>query len=371
MNVRWLSILTLAGLLVGAGSALAKAEKKQTKDKEVASFGTLRTDTLESARGQSLDWLKGTGKLDEKAFAAIWEQPDRCILDKVADTFALGDADAHQLLTEARDPIASAPLAVPDILKDAKRPIFYRANLGLAYAKALSNRRVYEEALETLRTIKPEQVVDPASYFFHRAVTEYSMLQKREATGSIDRLLDDVTDAPERLYDGSEPHVPRHVVLRDKDLAEIARKMDNIERRLDLARGGAHTQKLEKDVIARLDELIKKLENQQKESCSGGDPGGDPQDGQCPPSLPQAGPAGGSNQPSNPMKDSQIATNSGPGKADGKIKELTAHFIKLPEKERAKAMQDLTKDLPPKHREIIENYFKKLSSASSEPIDEP
>ena len=135
MYIRWLSILALTGLLVGAGSALAKAPKKPTKDKEIASFGTLRTATAESARAQSLDWLKGTGKLDEKAFAAIWDQPDRCILDKVADTFALGDADAHKLLAEARDPSASAPLFVPDILKDAKRPAFYRANLALAYAR--------------------------------------------------------------------------------------------------------------------------------------------------------------------------------------------------------------------------------------------
>ena len=51
---------------------------------------------------------------------------------------------------------------------------------------------------------------------------------------------------------------------KDKDLSAIARKMENIERRLDLARGGPQTQKLQKEVVMRLDEIIKELENKQK-----------------------------------------------------------------------------------------------------------
>ncbi len=36
---------------------------------------------------------------------------------------------------------------------------------------------------------------------------------------------------------------------------------------------------------------------------------------------------------------------------------------KLPEKERAQAMRELTKGAPPQYREIIENYFKKLAQS--------
>ena len=43
-------------------------------------------------------------------------------------------------------------------MQDTTKPAFFRANLALAYAKALSNRKVYEEALETLKLFKPEQV---------------------------------------------------------------------------------------------------------------------------------------------------------------------------------------------------------------------
>ena len=65
---------------------------------------------------------------------------------------------------------------------------------------------------------------------------------------------------------------------KDKDLAAIARKMDNIERRLELARGGPVTQKLQKEVVLRLDELIKELENKAKKKPGQGQGNG----GGCP-----------------------------------------------------------------------------------------
>jgi hypothetical protein len=66
------------------------------------------------------------------------------------------------------------------------------------------------------------------------------------------------------------------------------------------------------------------------------------------------------------MQDSNIATNGGPGNVDAKkLRGLAQQWGKLPEKERAKALQDLIRDMPPKHREITENYFKKLAQAPS------
>src|SRR5262249_40196510 len=132
-----------------------------------------------------------------KAFEEIWSS-ERPVLDRVAQTLALGDAEAAKLLGEARDFSKPAPTAIPDLLKDAKKPAFYRANLALAYAKALSNRRVYEETLEALKVVKPEQVVDPATYLFHRAVAEHALLLKEPANRTILRLLDDAVDVPDR-----------------------------------------------------------------------------------------------------------------------------------------------------------------------------
>jgi hypothetical protein len=62
------------------------------------------------------------------------------------------------------------------------------------------------------------------------------------------------------------------------------------------------------------------------------------------------------------MQDSNTANNSGPGNVDPKrLRELAEVWGKLPEKERAKAMLELQRDLPPRYREVIENYFKKLA----------
>jgi len=52
---------------------------------------------------------------------------------------------------------------------------------------------------------------------------------------------------------------------------------------------------------------------------------------------------------------------TGPGQVDSKkIKDLTENWGKLPAKERASALAELTRDMPPAYREAIETYFKKL-----------
>jgi tetratricopeptide (TPR) repeat protein len=289
-----------------------------------------------------------------QAFAAIWDKSDRPVLDRLADTFVLGDARARALLTQARDVNAPAPTALPEILSDAKQPAFFRVNLTLAYAKALSNRRIYEEALDAFRAARPEQVVDPASYLFHRAVAEYSLLRKKDAQDTIFRLLDDVPDAPDRYKTVAALMQLDMLSWRDKDLAEIARKMDNIQRRLELARGGKKTQEQEKEVIARLDEIIKKLENMQKGQAGSMGNGG---------ACPNGGMPNSNIQASSPQQDSYGGNGTGPGRVDGKLKNLTENWGKLPEKERVKAMAELTRGMPPQYKELIEDYFRKIAQA--------
>jgi hypothetical protein len=326
--------------------SLLHVQPAWSKDKAKV-FGTLKAPTAVTAREQALDWLHATGKADsamQSRFQAIWSDDERPVLDRLAATFSLADPEAARLLSEVQDRRRPTPLDMPAILTDNGRPLFFRANLGLAYARALGERRDYEGALAVLRLFQPQQVADPAVYFFDRAVAEHALAQKTEANRSIIGLMEDVAQVPDRyrviallMYQDMQD-------WEDKDLGDIARKMDSIERRLALARGGPRTQKLEREVIARLDELIKKLE----------------QGGCCP----GAGAAGSGGTPSSPMQDSRIATNSGPGHVeDKKLRGLAQQWGKLPEKERAKAMQDLMSKMPERHREVIESYFKKLAQS--------
>jgi len=356
------SFVALAALLTGSGQPAARAEKSTTKEK--VSFGTLRGPSLEEARTQAAAWLKGVGKTDattQKAFAAIWADGDRPLLDRITDTLVLGDPAAKKLLTDARDTSVSAPTEVPAIIKDSK-DTFFKANLAVAYARALANRRVYEEGLDVLKTVKPEQTADPGAYLFLRAVCEHALILPTEADQSILRLLDDVTDAPERYRMVAALMHFDMMSWRDKDLGWIARKMDNIERRLDMARAGPKTQKMQKEVVMRLDEIIKEKENQAKGQGQGQGQGNG---GNCPSGGQGQGNGNTPNnntQASSPQNDSNGGNGSGPGQVDPKkIKDLAEQWGKLPERERTQALLELTRDMPPRSREVIEAYFKKIN----------
>lgn len=46
-----------------------------------------------------------------------------------------------------------------------------------------------------------------------------------------------------------------------------------------------------------------------------------------------------------------------------KLQNLAQGWGKMPPKEQAKAMAELTRDMPPRYREVIENYFKKVAQS--------
>jgi hypothetical protein len=338
-------------------------------------FGTLEALAAKDAQIKARNWLLTATNGDAaklQAFDRVWSQSERAVLERLADTFALGSADAQKLLAEARDVNAPAPTEVPAFFKDAKQDSFLRANLALAYSRALSNRRVHEEALDTLVLVRPEHTVDPATYLFHRAVCEHSMLRKKEAIATINRLVQDAVDAPERYKIVGMLMLLDMQTWKDKDLAAIARKMSNVERRLELARGGEETQRQQREIVARLDELIKELENKKKPPGDGppkdgppsdGPPGGQPKPG--PGSNPKGGP-----DPSNPLPDSATPQNGGTGAVElvKGLRKYEEGWGKMSPSERAAAMvqiDDLTRHLSPAHQEAYRNYFRNLAAPPS------
>jgi len=346
-----------AALLVQGGQVALGNEGK----KAGARFATLEGTAPEVAQARALAWLKqATGNDAAKVaqFNQIWKQEDRPVIDRLADTFALGSPAAASLLRDARNPATPAPTAVPALLRDAKQPAFFRANLALAYARALSNRRVHEEALETLKLFDADQVIDPAGYLFHRAVCEHSLLNKQAAVQSVGRLLQQALDSPERYKTVGALMLLDMQSWKEKDLGAVARKMTNIERRLQLARGGPQTQKLQKEVISRLDELIKELENKAKSGgcCNGGScPSGGESQGQG---------SGGGQANKTPMGDSRVATNGGTGNVtQRRIKKMVEGWGSLPPEQRAQAereFEELVSSLSLAHQEAYREYFRRL-----------
>jgi tetratricopeptide (TPR) repeat protein len=363
-------ILTFALTLCVAGYV-------QGQEKRTGGFGALDALTADGAKTKLAGWLKEVGKSDAATTAkldSIWKDESRSILDRVADSLALGDPVAAKLMIEARDPAAPAPVVLPEVFKDQQRSAFFRANLALVYSRALTNRRVYEEALETLKQFSADQVADPAAYLFHRALCEHALQRKSDAVKSIARLLDEGSAiAPDRFKIVATLMLLDMHTWKDKDLGDIARKMDNIERRLEIARGGPETQRQQREVLNRLDEIIKKLENNKKKKPGDGEPkdgDGKPGDGDCecpdgggPPGSGQSGPPKGVNPSSNPATDSANAGGSSTGVVDeAKFKKYVENWGRLPPAEQRRALQDITQGMSPRHREAIINYFQNLTN---------
>ncbi|MBU6293965.1 MAG: hypothetical protein KJS91_04705 [Planctomycetes bacterium] len=319
-------------------------------------FGVLKAQDAAAARAKAEELARiGGTQPDPAKVQSLWRE-DRILADEVADTIALGHSEAARLLAVARGN-GPAPSAQPAWLKDEKVPLAARANVAVAYARALSNRRIHEDALEALKPFKPEQVADPATYLFHRAVSEHALVMKAEASATLERLLGDMPELPERYRALGSLMALDVQTWRDKDLGWVSRKMEQITRRLDNLRGGKQTQKIQKEVVLRLDEMIKELENQQKnQSGSNG--------GNCPNGGQQEGQPGNTVQPSSPQQDSIGGQGGGKGDVDGKkAVEIAEVWGKLPDRERAQAMRDLAARAPAKYRETLEIYFKKLNEA--------
>jgi hypothetical protein len=356
-----------AAAVLSTGLAAVDATPVVAAEKQpMFGFSTLKTSTPAAAKAKAEAWLKSVGKFEQAAFDKVWADESRTVLDRTADSLALGNTEAAAILANVRKHDAPAPAETPALLKDAKLDSFFRTNMVLAFAKAAASKKVYEEALEALNSVTtPEAAVDPAAFYFFKAVSEHATMRKDPATNSIVKLLDDVADAPDRykmvatlmFFEmqswSSDP----------KALSNIERLMDNSGRRLELARAGEKTQDIQKKIVFRLEELIKEQENKNKPGPPGDGP---PNGGNCPGGGPPGGPPGNSpgnqTQPTQNAADSMIMGGSGAGKVDEKqLRQIAEQWGNLPPEKRAKIVDDITRDQPQKYKQMIDEYFKSLN----------
>ena len=350
--------------ITSAADPVMAAEEAATA-RSVYTFGTYATMSADAAKDKLVAGLKAMGGFDQAGFDKVWGESDRPVQDRVVRAIVEASPAAAAALAEARAKDLLPPSAAPPVLTDERLDPFVRANLAAAYAEALARRRVYEESLAAAAAVEPERLVNPSAFFFYKAVAEHGLgvvkpEHRSAAQTSINRLLDDVLDPPDRYrMVATLMYFDIQGWSKDpKDLSNIGRLMDNSGRRLDLARGDKDTQDIQKRIVFRLDEKIKELEKQQQGGGGGGG-SGPPNGGQCPGG---GAPGGGSINPSNPAGDSNIMGGSGEGKVDEKkLREYAENWGKLPAAERAKAVQEITRDLPPKFKPMIEEYFKSLN----------
>jgi DNA-binding transcriptional MerR regulator len=266
------------------------------------------------------------------------------LLSRVVRTVALADERARKLV----DLCSQSPSPRPpeqSWLKDPKLPPVLARNLQLYYGIWLVRGSLFDEAMEQLSGLEPDQVADPASLFFYQGVIYHQLLNKDAGLKAIRELLEEPEQSPRRYAAVAKLMQEDLRQLKEDSLDHIARRMDDIRRRLGLGRGDQKVRKVEDGVIESLDKLIKKLEEQQQASSSSA--------------------SSNSTKSSKPLPDSRIMGGKGPGEVAKKNIGDKDGWGNLPPKQREDDMQQIGREFPSHYRDVVEQYFRNLAGKNS------
>ncbi|MCE9604185.1 MAG: hypothetical protein K8U03_04695 [Planctomycetia bacterium] len=293
------------------------------------------------------------------AIAALWSGPTNVApgedpLERIARTATLFDDRAASLVRICSGP--TEPWLVPDQawLRDMSPAAgdrldpWLRDQLRLYFGRWLAQRKMYDQALVALAGLEPTDVVDPASLLFYQAAAYHHQLRKAPGLRAIDRLLNDVDHCPARFQIVAGLMREDLKKLEDESLDHIARRMEDIRRRLDHGRADKRTRRIEDGVIASLDKMIEDLEKKQQQGGGGGGGGGGSQSGQ-------------------PMQDSQIGKQKGPGQTDPKDIGRKSDWGDLPPEAREQIKQQIGRDLPAHYYDLIQQYFNNPERSGARP----
>jgi hypothetical protein len=352
-NLKFQIPILLIGLLC---SSVPAAASVPPSDPLIHKAPTWHPPQVADVRAQAEAWLQQQNTADAalrgKASAIVKGINDRAtgseMLDSLAGAFALVDPKVAQLVEICSHPRTTLLLPSFAILTDAKTPPLVAANMRLYYGRWLVQGQWFEEALEQLGGVKTADVVAPAELLFYQGVTYHRLLNKEEGLKVINQLLDGAEASPRRYVAVAYLMQADLSALEEETLDHIARRMEDVERRLDLGRAGPKVRKVEDGVIESLDKMIKKIEDEQNKQ---------------------------SQSQSNSLQSSRPAQDSVPmgGKAPGNVaKRDIGHksgWGNLPPKEREEALQQMGRDFPSHYRDGIEEYFRKLAAEESSEED--
>lgn len=211
----------------------------------------------------------------------------------------------------------------------------------------LNANQQYEKVLDIVNKIPNKQM--SAERYFYAATAAYNMIDKKLTLQYLDKFDDFFNKRFTHEYIGKLMR-DEAIKWKDDDLHEASRLAANAARRLEQYKANGRTQKDQKKIVDILDKMIKKMEDDMEAARQQAI-------ADAAARMPNPNPIQGS-----PQDDSHIGLNKGPGKIEEKrLREYAEVWGTLGPKERAAAMMELTKDLPPKYREIIENYSKSIS----------
>lgn len=277
------------------------------------------------------------------------------LLDYVLNATAKSETTVAALKAILDAPFAAENFAKMDaqlssILANGSIPAWLRSDLQLSCCRYMVHHGLYDEALQRLLPLAQESTSDPATWLFCMGVCQHHLMQRTACLETLEKLLERETELPTRYAITARLMQADIKPFKEDSLDEIARMMNDVERRLALGRAGKTVRDKEQAIVDKLDKMIDKLEQQQQE--------------QQQQQQQKNGGKSKQQQPSQgkPMDDTQVAGQKGNGDVDQKDIGNGSGWGNLPPAQRQEALQNITKDMPSHFREVIEAYFKRLAS---------
>jgi len=270
---------------------------------------------------------------------STFSPPENELVDDIIEAFVIVRPDINRVREALRlQRKGSRPPDFSSLLDNPEEKDFLRNHLRLYYGRWLAQNEFYDESLAQLEQLDVAKILDRPALLFYRALMEHQLLKKEKCLETLSTLLENAESLPRRYNVLSKLMLADIKPLETDSLDEISRMMNDIRRRTDLSRSGKTVIKREEEVIEKLDKLIEELESQQKSQATSS-----------------------SVAPSSPMEDSRRGRGKGSGKVTQKKQTDGGDWGDLPPADRAAALAEMAKDMPPHYRAVIEEYFKQLA----------
>ncbi len=227
-------------------------------------------------------------------------------------------------------------------------------SVALAVAEQFYLRERYLGCRTWLDAIQSQDVFSPALRTYLIATSNYLLVEYEEASKAIDST--DFSDDKVRVALGESrqqtlAQLARILGADQKEVAQISRRMFDIERRLAIGQSELPTIQQQQRVIDDLDKLIEKLEQQQQQQQQAGASGGSPS--------------------GTPAEDSVPAEQKGPGDVDRKRFASGDPWGQLSPAERDRLSQSIDRDFPAHYRNLIESYYRRLAEGEEKYSESP
>ena len=314
--------------------------------------------SLDQVREETRAWMNAHAENEEwkQPFDALWKTASsEELAETVMQSGLLIDPELERWREITVGSIFSHMDAYEQLLDElkAEAPLeeqFMLNQIGLYVASSLTRSMEFDEAWQLFEVLKPEQMVDAGSYFFYKSICAQQLLKREEALASLKSLLEQTEQIPTRFSRVGELMKIELEALEEESIGEIAHKMGDSERRLELGRAGRRVQKVQKEILDALDKMIEDLEEQQKQqqqAAAGGQGGQQNAQGQ---------------QIINPANESIIKGSKAPGDVDPKKFKKQGSWGDLPPKAEARARSLIDRNYPAHYQQAIERYFRKLAT---------